>query len=207
MSSRLNASLHLALALTLAGWTAFPAYAHLPIPPKKGETGRKAGQTPVADFTLIDQDGKTFRFSSARGKLVLTTFIFASCPDVCPLLTAKFAAIQRALNDKKQNNYLLLSITTDPERDNPPALKAYAEQYKVDFHHWLFLTGSRDHLAKVWRSFGVNVSKSASGQVQHTALTTLIDKRGTRRVDYYTDKWQEKEILKDIAWLDSQSNQ
>ncbi|MGH7826233.1 MAG: SCO family protein [Candidatus Binatia bacterium] len=191
------------LALALSGLIAFPAYAHLPIPPKKGEIGRKVGQTPVADFTLIDQDGKPFRLSSARGKWVLTTFIFTTCPDVCPLLTAKFAAIQRALRDQKQDNYLLLSITTDPERDTPSALKTYAEGYKADFRHWLFLTGSRDRLTTVWKNFGVNVSKSAGGQVRHTALTTLIDRQGNRRVDYYTDKWEEKEILKDISWLDA----
>jgi hypothetical protein len=34
-------------------------------------------------------------------------------------------------------------------------------------------------------------------------LTTLIDPHGVRRFDYYTDKWQEKEILKDIASLGS----
>jgi hypothetical protein len=39
--------------------------------------------------------------------------------------------------------------------------------------------------------------------MQHTALTTLIDRRGVRRVDYYTDKWEEKEILRDMASLDS----
>jgi hypothetical protein len=35
-------------------------------------------------------------------------------------------------------------------------------------------------------------------------LTTLIDRHGTRRVDYYGDRWQEKELLKDIRWLGAQ---
>jgi protein SCO1 len=203
MSSRLNASVGFVSALILTGLLAFPTYGHLPIPPKKAAAGRKVVQSPVPDFTLVDQDGKLFRFASARGKLVVTTFIFTTCPDVCPLISAKLLAIQRSLGAKKQNNYLLLSITTDPERDTAPALKAYAEQYNADFRHWLFLTGRRDELTNVWKSFGVNVSKSAGGQVQHTALTTLIDKQGIRRVDYYTDKWQEKELLKDIVWLES----
>jgi protein SCO1/2 len=203
MSSRLSASLNLVLALILTGLLAFPTYGHLPMPPKKGETRRKAAQISVPDFTLIDQDGKLFRFSSARGKVIVTTFIFTTCPDVCPLITAKLAAIQRSLDAKKQDNYLLLSITTDPEKDTAPALKAYGEQYKADFRQWLFLTGPRDDLTNVWKSFGVNVSKTAGGQVQHTAVTTLIDKQGTRRVDYYTDKWHEKELLKDLTWLES----
>jgi cytochrome oxidase Cu insertion factor (SCO1/SenC/PrrC family) len=56
-------------------------------------------------------------------------------------------------------------------------------------------------LVKVWKDFGVNVRKSADGHVQHTALTTLIDRRGMRRVDYYGDKWHEKELLHDIRSL------
>ncbi|HSE86039.1 MAG TPA: SCO family protein [Candidatus Binatia bacterium] len=199
-TSRLLASTTILLGLCVA-----PAFPHLPIAPKQPELGRKATQTAVSEFSLIDQNGNSFRLSNARGKIVLATFIFTTCPDVCPLLTAKFATIQRSLRERKINHYLLLSITTDPARDTPAVLKSYGEQFKADFNHWLFLTGSEKDSAKVWQGFGVTVRKTAEGQIQHTALTTLIDRRGVRRVDYYTDKWQEKEILKDIASLDSSS--
>jgi protein SCO1/2 len=185
----------------LAGALIPSAFAHLPVPPKRGDIGRKAVQTQVPDFNLIDQEGKAFHFASTRGKSVLVTFIFTTCPDVCPLLTAKFAAIQRSLQEKQRDDYWLLSITTDPEHDTPATLKSYAQQYKADLSRWRFLTGSPDQLEKAWKAFGVTVKKSASGQIQHTALTTLIDRDGVRRVDYYTDKWQEKEILRDISAL------
>jgi len=157
----------------------------------------------VPDFTLTDQDGKPFRFAAARGKLILVTFIFTTCPDVCPLLSANFATIQRALEEKKVKDYLLLSITTDPERDTAPVLKDYAGRFKADLRHWSFLTGTRSELAKVWQDFGVHVVKNESGQVQHTTFTTLVDRQGNRRIDYYGDKWQDKEVLKDIQWLAS----
>jgi protein SCO1/2 len=179
------------------------ASAHIPIPPKKSDVGRKAVSTPVPDFTLIDQNGRAFRFDAARGKVIVATFIFTTCPDVCPLLSAKFAAIQRALESQNQRDILLLSITTDPELDTSAVLKSYAERYKADPARWLFLTGSREQLAKVWSDFGINVKKSGPGQVQHTALTTIIDRTGRRRFDYYTDKWQEKTVLADLAALRS----
>ena len=201
MNSRWSVSLRLLLLLLILGCFASPVLAHLPIPPKKGEIGRKAVQAVVPDFTLVDQDGKPFQFAKSRGKLILLTFVFTACPDLCPLLTAKFAAIQRALEEQKRNDYLLLSITTDPERDSPAALRSYGDRYNADFGHWLFLTGSRGQLKKVWDGFGVSVKKPSGGEIQHTTLTTLIDHQGVRRFDYYTDKWQEKEILKDIASL------
>jgi protein SCO1/2 len=196
----------MAAGLLLVGMATSPGLAHLPIPPKQGEIGRKAVRETVANFALTDQEGKRFQFASARGKLVVVTFIFTTCPDICPLLTAKFAAIQRDLAAKKRADYLLLSITTDPQTDTSAVLKSYAAHYKPDLRHWLFLTGSREHLARVWKEFGVTVQTAGPGQVQHTVLTTLIDRHGVRRFDYYTDRWQEKEILRDIASLDSETS-
>ena len=178
------------------------AAAHIPIPPKQpSDIGRRVVKSAVPNFVLTDQSGKLFPFDGTRGKLVLATFIFTTCPDVCPLLTAKFASIQRALDEKKAPGYWLLSITTDPERDNPASLREYAARFKADLNHWAFLTGTRAELAKTWKAFGVNVTKTESGQVFHTTLTTLIDRHGTRRVDYYGDKWFDQEVLKDVQWL------
>jgi protein SCO1 len=205
MNSKSSLSRLILVSLAVLGLISSVAFAHIPIPPKaSSEVGRRVVKTAVLDFTLTDQDGKVFRLASARGKLLLVTFIFTTCPDVCPLLTAKFATIQRALQEKKTNDVILLSITTDPERDSAAALKDYADRFKADTRNWSFLTGSRQELAKVWKAFGVNVTKTDSGDVQHTGLTTLIDRQSIRRVDYYGDKWPDKEVLKDIQWLRTQ---
>ena len=195
------------LILTIGVFLGSTAWAHIPIPPKMPDAiGRRVVKIPVPDFKLKDQNGKPFDFAQARGKLVLVTFIFTTCPDVCPLLTAHFAAIQRTLKAGKNRDYLLLSITTDPEIDTASKLRDYGDRYKADFSHWSFLTGSRAELAKVWKDFGVNVIKNQSGQVQHTTFTTLIDRQGERRVDYYGDKWREKEVLQDMEWLRKQTH-
>jgi len=180
--------------------------AHIPLPPKKGEIGRRETNVAAPSFTLTNQAGKKFRFNAASGKFVLVTFVYTTCPDVCPLFSAHFAAIQRAVAEEKRENYLLLSISTDPKRDTPAKMKAYAEAFKADFKHWQFLTGSQKDLSEVWKNFGVNVKDHGNGQIQHTNLTTLIDAKGTRRVDYFGDKWLVKEVLKDIKWLESEKS-
>jgi protein SCO1/2 len=206
MSSKSKIPKSFLAALLCAGLYPSIAASHIPIPPKQpSEIGRRVVKTAVPNFKLVDQNGKPFQFSAARGKIVLATFIFTACPDVCPLYTAKFAAIQRALNERTFKDYWLLSITTDPEQDNVATLKDYANRFKADLARWSFLTGTRADLTKTWQAFGVNVTKTQSGQVFHTALTTLIDRHGIRRVDYYGDRWQEKEVLKDIHWLGSQN--
>jgi protein SCO1 len=203
--------LRILVSLLIVACACAPAFAHFPIPPKKGDVGRRIVEKPVRNANLIDQTGKTFQLNSIKGKVVAVTFVYTKCPDVCPLFTAKFASIQRVLeqreksptqkNHQKELNYLLLTITTDPEYDTPAQLKSYAAHFKPNFSSWLFLTGAKKELSNVWQDFGVNVRKSADGHVQHTALTTVIDRRGMRRVDYYGDKWQEKELVQDLISL------
>ncbi len=182
-----------------------PAFGQFPGPPKKGEVGRKVVKTSVPDFTLINQDGKDFRFASLRGKVVLVTFVYTTCPDLCPLLTAKFAQIQQKLKGEKKSGYFLLSITTDPDTDKPSVLRAYGTRYGADLNSWAFVTGDKKKLSKVWNGFGLKVKKLSNGQVQHIGLTVLIDREGRRRVNYFGDKWQEKEVLKDMRALASEN--
>jgi protein SCO1 len=201
MTFKSRISVWVTAASLFAALLTTPAFAHIPIPPKKGEIGRRESSTPAPSFVLVDQSGKAFHFNPPTGKLLLVTFVYTTCPDVCPLFTAKLASIQRTLEEEKRDDYLLLTITTDPVRDTPAKMKAYAQAFHADFQRWHFLSGNREALAQVWKDFGVTVKDLGNGQIQHTNLTTLIDPQGIRRVDYYGDKWQEKEILKDLARL------
>ena len=202
MSSKSTIRRSLFLALLAIVVFCAVAWSHVPISPQSpAAPGRQAVNIAVPDFELKDQDGKAFHFASARGEVVLITFIFTTCPDVCPLLTAKFAAIQRDLERRKIADYHLLSITTDPERDTSPVLKAYASRFKAQTERWSFLTGTRQDLAKIWKAFGLNVVKNQSGQIQHTTFTTVVDRQGNRRVDYYGDKWRDADVLADMQRL------
>jgi protein SCO1 len=180
---------------------AIPALAHIPIPPKKGEKGRVVTNKNIPDFTMTDQEGKPFQFAKLEGKVTLLSFVYTTCPDVCPLFTAKMAQIQRTMSEKQKDGYFLLSITTDPEVDSPKVLKAYGKRYNVDFNTWAFLTGTEQQLRPVWSSFGVSVVQRARGLVAHTTLTTLVDRKGRQRFNYYGDHWQENQVLRDISTL------
>ena len=157
--------------------------------------------TKAPSFVLSDQEGHRFDSTTLRGKVVVLNFIFTTCTDVCPLFTANFAQLQRTLNDGHRGDVFFISITTDPEVDSPKVLKSYAQRYGADFKNWAFLTGTETQLKPVWKGFGIRVIKRGRGLVQHTSLTTVIDRQGMRRFNYFGEKWQLKDLLRDVSSL------
>lgn len=164
-------------------------------------TPRRQVRLPIGKFSLTDQTGKPFAFDTLRGKLVLVGFIYTTCPDVCPLMTASMRLVQDRLKPGESKSVHLLSITTDPEVDTPEVLASYARRYKVDFSNWSFLTGDEPALSRVWKLFGVKVQRKARGLVAHTPLTALVDGAGAMRFAYYDTSPDQKIVLRDIRRL------
>jgi len=156
---------------------------------------------PAAEFTLTTQDGKQLSLKSLRGKVLAITFIYASCTDTCPLLTAKMAGLQNRLGADFGSKVYFLSITVDPEHDTPEVLKHYAEAHKANPTGWAFLTGTSPEIRDVTKLYGIYYKKMPRGDVDHTFLTSLVDQSGILRVQYMGVRFNPDEMLQDIRLL------
>jgi protein SCO1/2 len=174
--------------------------AHVPVAPQT-HPGTAAVNVKAPDFVLLNQDGARFDSAKLRGKIVAIDFIYTTCTDVCPLFTANFAQLQRTLNKEHTGDVFFISITTDPEIDSPKVLKAYAQRYGAEFNNWAFLTGTEEQLKAVWKGLDIRVIRKGRGLVQHTSLTTILDREGIRRFNHFGEKWQMKDVLADISLL------
>jgi protein SCO1 len=159
----------------------------------------KIGAAP--EFTLTTQQGKSFSLRDLRGKVVALTFIFTSCTDTCPMLTAKLVAIQRKLATDTKSKVFFAAVTVDPEHDTPAVLQRYAQAHSADLAYWAFLTGSRAEIDEVTRGYGIYQKQKAKGDVDHTFLTSLVDKEGTLRVQYLGVRFDPKEFSDDLRAL------
>ncbi len=117
------------------------------------------------------------------------------------MLTDKLARVQDELGSDFGSKIAFVSITTDPERDTPEVLKGYAEAFEANLAGWSFLTGEPAAVLDVAHRYGVAVAKAADGQVDHTMLTTLIDRQGTMRVQYLGYRFDEEEFRRDLESL------
>jgi len=183
------------IALALFMWP-MPAVAH-----KAKEGGRLAKIGPAPDFALTTTEGGRLALSDLRGKVVAVTFIYATCTDTCPLLTDKMAGMQKRLGPDFGAKVRFVSITVDPERDTPPILAQYARNHGANPAGWAFLTGTPAEVAEVGRRYGIYAKKTERGDVDHTFLTSIVDQRGTLRVQYLGIRFDPDEFLRDIRSL------
>ena len=145
---------------------------------------------PAPQFDLIDQTGRPFSSSHLAGKVVVANFVFTTCTDVCPLLTATMAQVRDQLKQAKLlgEKAAIVSFSVDPEHDTPEALAAYGERFGATPAEWRFLTGQRQAIDdiliggfKVGRPPPAARTPGATPEIIHTNRFALIDPRGRIR--------------------------
>lgn len=154
-----------------------------------GNSGLKdAKNYPIEDFTFTNQDGEPVSKADLKGKVWVANFIFTSCADVCPPMTANMAKLQEMIKDEELKDVEIISFSVDPAVDNPETLKDYGKKFNVDFSNWSFLTGYTQEEIENFalESFKTLVKKPESGdQVIHGTDFYLVDQNGDMR-KYYT---------------------
>jgi protein SCO1/2 len=156
---------------------------------------------PAPEFSLTTQEDRRLSLQDLRGKVVAVTFIYTSCGDTCPLLTAKMVQLQTRFGTDFGARVFFVAITVDPEQDTPEVLKRYAQVHGADLAGWAFLTGAPAEVRQVARQYGVYAKKTRLGQVDHTFLTSLVDHRGILRVQYLGVRFDPEEMLRDLQSL------
>ena len=156
---------------------------------------------PGPDFELTAQDGTRFSMNKVKGKVVVVSFTYTSCTDTCPLLTAKMVAIQNKLGSDFGSKVFFVTVSMDPEVDSPEVLELYAKALGCNLEGWAFLTGTEAEIQRVARDYGVYRKKLAGGGVDHTLLTSIVDRSGTIRVQYMSMRFDPREFLHDLKEL------
>lgn len=178
----------------LAAMIATPALAH-----SSGELERLLGgreryfqaferETPA--FGLLDLSGRQVGPDDFRGKVVVLHFVYASCPDVCPLHAEKLAEVQEMVNASPMGELVqFVSVTTDPANDTADVLRGYGPSHGLDPANWTFLTtgpGQREDATRdLARAFGHKFDVTDGGAQVHGVVSHVIDMAGRWRANFY----------------------
>lgn len=132
------------------------------------------------DFTMTDGDGKPFNLSDLKGKVVILSFGYTHCPDVCPTELLTYSDTLKQLGEQAKDVAVVFA-SVDPERDTPELIGKYAKQFNPDFIGLTVTEGQ--NLPVIKQQYRV-VSAKANQQsdkvylVDHTAGAYLLDKNG-----------------------------
>jgi protein SCO1 len=103
------------------------------------------------DFKLHDQRGRAVSLKSARGKVVVLTFLYTSCWDLCP---AQAAEIVDAVG-RVGKGVIVYGVSVDPVGDTPAHVHEWLEVHKLEDAPVRYLTGTRAELGPVWQAYGI----------------------------------------------------
>ena len=104
---------------------------------------------------VVDHDGRVHRFYSdlLKGRKVLIHFAFTNCKTACPPILGHLAKVQEKLGDRLEKEVRILTLTVDPGRDSPAALKETAKSLGAK-PGWYFLTGTHANMEAILRKLG-----------------------------------------------------
>jgi protein SCO1/2 len=177
MSNYLNLLFKMPLLLFLIFFaTAAAAEPDLELLRKAVETARSAEGNKIADYELTDQDGKKFKLSDYKGKPLLVSFIYTTCPDICNSLVATlvpaFEEIKKGLGDK----FNAIVVGFDAEYDTPEMMKEFGLHHETDFGAVRFGSGDKETIARMVKDFGFYYEELDDGGFKHMGLVSILDK-------------------------------
>ena len=178
------------------------------------------------NIELTNQAGRSVSLESLKGHVVVLTFLYTNCPDVCPIVTSHLREVGELLGSEG-NSAQFVAVSVDPERDSVESAREYLNKWKLS-GNWLFLVGDRPELEEVWEDYYVDPVVSdhdplESGEtgptpeprgavdtlsaeitrrylVVHSTPVFLVDRHGNRRV-VFTPPLEPEEVAEDIRQL------
>lgn len=180
---------------------------------------------PAAPFRLTNEMGQVVSLSDYHGRVLVVTFLYTSCTDICPSITQDLHKTRTLLGDiSKDVDFLAISV--DPEHDSIDNALQYSNRWDMT-DKWDFLVGDRSALSRLWQSYYIDPlpsrgreskklnqihstsSTSAnsvddlrieSGLIAHSSPVFLIDSSRLKRV-LFTSPVAPKDLAHDIKAL------
>ena len=139
----------------------------------------------IANFTLVNQNGRTITQNDYKDKIYIADFFFTTCQTICPIMTNHMVEIQKKIiNDR---DVMLLSHSVTPDIDSVAQLKRYALEKGVNDEKWNLVTGDKKEIYRLARKSYLAVKDNGDGgpfDMVHTENFMLIDKKSQIRGFY-----------------------
>jgi protein SCO1/2 len=151
--------------------------------------------------TIHNYDGAPFNLADERGKAVFVTFLYAHCPDVCPLIAAKLHSAYANMAPAMRGRVAIVVVSVDPHGDSAGAVAAFVRQHELTGEA-RYLIGSASQLGAVWEDWKVGSQKDTSNPslVNHSALVYGVS-ASSKLTTIYPANLEPSQIVHDVPGL------
>ncbi len=160
------------------------------------EVGQK-----VPDYKFTNHLDQPVNLGAMKGRAFALTFIFTRCPlpTFCPRMSGNFATAQQKLLERAgaPTNWMLFSVSFDPEFDTPARLARYAGSYAVNTNHWQFLVSDFWNIDGITEQLGVVFYKD-QGSINHNLRTAVFDTQGRLQRVFVSNDWNVDEFVDEV---------
>jgi protein SCO1 len=139
---------------------------------------------PARDAPLTrgrDADGTSVSVP-APGRPAIVTFLFANCPDICPLAAQEIAQALDA-SGARPADIDVVAVSVDPEGDTPAAVRAFLARHRLT-GRMRYIIGSAADLQPLWRAWLVAAQRGDARDSVHSARVVLVDREGRQAGSY-----------------------
>lgn len=138
--------------------------------PLVASANSERGEEYFSNLEVVTHEGKTVRFYDdlIRDKVVVVSFMFTSCTDMCPINTARLTQVADVLGEALGKDVFFVSISVDPENDTPEKMRAFADAF-YQGPGWTFVTGSPENLKTITYQLG-NREENRSDHINEIIL-------------------------------------
>jgi protein SCO1/2 len=152
-------------------------------------------------LALRDSLGRPVNIDSYKGKVLLVTFIYTHCPDVCPLITSNLRVAQNLMPAAVRSKVQMIAVSVDAKGDTPKAVAAFLAHHQMT-GRMEYLVGSTRELGPVWQAWGVGSERDAAKPefINHSGLIYGITASG-KRLTIYAANFQPSDIAHDVPLL------
>jgi protein SCO1/2 len=150
-------------------------------------------------FALRDYRGGEVRSSQFRGKVLLVTFLYTHCPDICPAIAGNLKVVTNELKGERKNVHIV-AISADPVGDTPRTVSKFLHDHGMT-GRMDYLIGNRSQLRRVWKNWFVGAKRQGKRFIAHSSLVYGVSGRG-RLITIYPANFKPADVVHDVPKLE-----
>jgi|GEM_PF-1211099 len=151
---------------------------------------------------LTDQDRAPLDRAALSGRVIVLNFMFTSCASICPRQTRALVEVRSRLPEAMRERIHFLSVSVDPDHDQPAVLKEFAQTNGAVAAGWSFALSDEQGTRLLGSRLAAFEPGSRPVPSAHSGAVYLFDRAGRLVQRYHGNPIDVARLTREIIAVD-----